>query len=352
MCLFYWHINIDMNFKRFYYSEYLEKISSEDRYKPILIIDDVLIVNFDSCTDRDYTLRGKEELIYLIHEHGQNKKVLFVFEDGANPLFTGAAEIIKNVIATLNLTKDTCAIFAREHLNIDNATIICEDSIHYWARALGMYLKDVALPQGPFNKKFSVWYNRGTMLRAKVVKQLVEKYRDDSFISYAEHGIVVDGKFDQYLTDDLVWAQSNTPIKYDDKWPQSRIYDFELIVGAERKPYNEYFMEIVVETDTTSYSWITEKTIKNFYVGKAFLMMCGAHGLEHLRSFGFKTFSPWINESYDSMENNYLRFSAIQQEIDRIGSMSYAELNDMHKEMIPIHEHNRKLINDFYFKRR
>jgi hypothetical protein len=125
-------------------------------------------------------------------------------------------------------------------------------------------------------------------------------------------------------------------------WPENRIYNFELIVGAERKPYNEYFMEIVVETDTTSNKWLTEKTIKNLYVGKAFIVMSGAGALEQLHQAGFKTFSPWIDESYDLIDNNYLRFEAIQREIDRIAAMSYDDIQAMHREMIPIYEHNRQ----------
>ena len=42
-----------------------------------------------------------------------------------------------------------------------------------------------------------------------------------------------------------------------------RVYDHDMIVGAGRKPYNSYFIEIVVETDCVSTTWITEKTVKN-----------------------------------------------------------------------------------------
>jgi hypothetical protein len=34
--------------------------------------------------------------------------------------------------------------------------------------------------------------------------------------------------------------------------------------------------------------------------------MGGAGTLAKLRSFGFKTFSPWIDETYDTIGNNYL----------------------------------------------
>jgi hypothetical protein len=115
-----------------------------------------------------------------------------------------------------------------------------------------------------------------------------------------------------------------------------------MIVGAGRKPYHDYFMEIVVETDCVSNTWITEKPIKNLYIGKPFIMMCGAHSLTRLQQAGFKTFSPWINESYDQIENNYLRFEAIKQEIDRIATLSIDELNSIYQEMLPTIEYNRQ----------
>jgi hypothetical protein len=101
-------------------------------------------------------------------------------------------------------------------------------------------------------------------------------------------------------------------------------------------------MEIVVETDCVSNTWITEKPIKNLYIGKPFIMMCGAHSLTRLQQAGFKTFSPWINESYDQIENNYLRFEAIKQEIDRIATLSIDELNSIYQEMLPTIEYNRQ----------
>ena len=67
-----------MDFRKFYYQKFL---SIEDRYVPITLIDDVMVVNFDSMFDRDYTLRGKDELLFQIHKLGQNKKFLFVFDD-------------------------------------------------------------------------------------------------------------------------------------------------------------------------------------------------------------------------------------------------------------------------------
>ena len=61
--------------------------------------------------------------------------------------------------------------------------------------------------------------------------------------------------------------------------------------------------------------------------------------LAKLKSFGFKTFSPWINESYDDITNNYLRLEAIKQEIDRLADL---DITHLYQELLPILEHNRE----------
>ena len=68
--------------------------------------------------------------------------------------------------------------------------------------------------------------------------------------------------------------------------------------------------------------------------------MGGAGTLAKLRSFGFKTFSPWIDETYDNIGNNYLRLEAIKKEIDRISTL---DVGKIHKELMPILEHNREI---------
>jgi hypothetical protein len=156
----------------------------------------------------------------------------------------------------------------------------------------------------------------------------------------------VDRKLTEYFADELAWANTNTPIVYDQLWP-NRQYTHEMIVGASRKPYNDYFMEIVVDTDTITTSWITEKSVKNLYIGKPFVIMSGAGALAKIQSFGFKTFSPWIDERYDLIENNHDRYMAITNEVDRLAKLSLAELTELTTNMQSIFKHNRKQFRNY-----
>ena len=334
-----------LNLVQFYY-QIVCKIPPLDRYFSIQELEDVIVINFDCLYDRECSIRGADQLIYLAHKLGKDKRFLFISEDGALIQLSGAVEIIKNIIHCFDLNKDTCAIVCRENLDLPNITCINNEAIPYWCRPLHQHIKDITIPQGPFIKKFACWFNRGTFFRLDIARYLFEKYPHDSFISYQERGMLCDRKLRDYFAKEIEWADAKTPIIYDRLFP-NRVFNFELIVGAERKPYADYFLEIVAETDVLTTDWITEKTVKNLYIGKPFIVMCGVGTLAKIQNQGFKTFSPWIDESYDNIKNIHERLQAIKQEIDRISLMSYEEINKINQELQAVYKHNRECYENF-----
>ena len=335
-----------LNLQEFYYQVVCQTLPW-DRFFTIQELQDVIVINFDCLYERECSVRGPDQLIYLLHKLGQGKRFIFLSEDGSLIQQSGAVEIIKNIIQCFNLDKDTCAVVCRENLDIPNITVINNEAVLYWCRVLYPYIKDIAIPMGPFIKKFAVWFNRGTFTRLDIARHLFENYPNESFISYQEQGMLADRKLKEYFSDNIDWANQHAPIIYDEIFPDRR-FNFELIVGASRKPYNDYFMEIIVETDTLTTNWITEKTVKNLYIGKPFIVMGGPGLLDKIRSFGFQTFSPWIDESYDTITNNYQRLEAIKQEIDRIANKTDVEIQQMHQQLLPIFEHNRKTYRNIF----
>jgi hypothetical protein len=330
------------------YEKYLLIPYADRAETPILIFDDIIVINFIMFFERDYSVSGTDQLIYQLHKIGQNKNFIFLFDDGANIAMTNALPIISNIVKTFNLTKDSCAVICRHDITIPNVTVIVEESINLWIKLLYPIIKDIPIPIGPFDKKFAVWFNRGTFYRLIIVKHLYTCYKEISYISYQEPGMISQKRFDEFFQDEINWARENTPIMYDQGFP-NRVYNHEMIVGSSRKPYDNYFLEIVVETDCITTEWITEKTIKNLYIGKPFIIMGASGILDKLKRFGFKTFSPWIDESYDDIENNYLRLEAIKQEIDQLSKI---DINDLYQKLLPILNHNRETYVKYINSRR
>ena len=63
--------------------------------------------------------------------------------------------------------------------------------------------------------------------------------------------------------------------------------------------YSRSKIELVTETET-NFFFITEKTIKPIRAGIPFVIVGCRHYLKKLKQLGFKTFSPYIDESYDN----------------------------------------------------
>lgn len=100
--------------------------------------------------------------------------------------------------------------------------------------------------------------------------------------------------------------------------------------------------EIVTETWFTNNSclYITEKTLRPIIRMQAFILVGCPGTLAYLRSLGFQTFSPFIDESYDSIVDPALRFEAICREIDRLASLTESQLASMEPALAPRLRHN------------
>jgi hypothetical protein len=63
-----------------------------------------------------------------------------------------------------------------------------------------------------------------------------------------------------------------------------------------------------------------------------------------LKGLGYKTYSPVIDESYDSIEDNYLRMIAILKEVNRLCKLEGEALEDFLKYCRVIAEHNHNVL--------
>lgn len=108
--------------------------------------------------------------------------------------------------------------------------------------------------------------------------------------------------------------------------------------------YQQTGIEVVLETlfdDNRLH--LTEKALRPIACGQPF-MLAATHGsLEYLRSYGFETFSPWIDETYDTIEDPAQRLEAIVQEMKRIANLSKAEKTFMYAGLEEITIRNKKL---------
>ena len=108
----------------------------------------------------------------------------------------------------------------------------------------------------------------------------------------------------------------------------------------------ETFLYVVTETCYWGRKkHLTEKIFKPIVTLNPFILVGPAHNLAYLRSYGFKTFGKWIDESYDTVEDDIERMQVIGAELKRIASLDLYQLKSLYYDMKEVLEHNQ---NWFY----
>ena len=112
------------------------------------------------------------------------------------------------------------------------------------------------------------------------------------------------------------------------------------------KPHIDSYFYICTETFVHGeHKSLTEKVFKPIANFQPFLFVAYPGALALLRRLGFRTFSPFINESYDDEPNEGNRLNMIYKEITRLCAMTTNEIHAWYWSMkdIMIHNHTHLL---------
>jgi hypothetical protein len=94
----------------------------------------------------------------------------------------------------------------------------------------------------------------------------------------------------------------------------------------------------------------SEKLFRPIKFKHPFILLARPHSLKVLREYGYKTFHPYINESYDSIENDEERMVAIVEEIKRLCSFNDKQWLGWQQHIKEIVEHNHAFLNNIGIK--
>jgi hypothetical protein len=119
-------------------------------------------------------------------------------------------------------------------------------------------------------------------------------------------------------------------------------------------PYEESFFSVTTNTLFEEDAiFLDEKIWKPILNHHPFIFVGCQGSLKELRKQGFKTFHPFIDESYDNQKHHAKRMIMISKEIDRLCSYTMSEMESWYEQLIPRLEHNyqvlfeRKTFDDF-----
>ena len=153
-----------------------------------------------------------------------------------------------------------------------------------------------------------------------------------------------------------VGSQGQAPHEHQFKNPELAPDSFEFLemfkhnltsscASADYEPedFVESSISVVLETVFDgSKIHLTEKILRPIACGHPFLLAAGPGSLEYLRSYGFKTFRPWINEDYDSETNSVRRLQAIVGEMKRLAALNSDEFDKIKQELLKVARFNQE----------
>lgn len=90
--------------------------------------------------------------------------------------------------------------------------------------------------------------------------------------------------------------------------------------------------------------FLSEKTFKPIACYHPFIIFGNKGSLEHIRNLGYKTFHPFIDETYDTLPT-WERIDAITKELIRINNFKPDEKLDWYKNLKNILEHNYNILH-------
>ena len=114
--------------------------------------------------------------------------------------------------------------------------------------------------------------------------------------------------------------------------------------------YENTYFSIVNETnyfkDLGEGLFLSEKVFKPILRCHPFILVSRPHSLIKLKELGYKTFSPYIDESYDEEVDDYLRLKMIVNEVERLSNLSEPQLVEFLTAVKEIVEYNYQLLTN------
>lgn len=231
---------------------------------------------------------------------------------------------------------------------------------HDWYRGVRFDSRLIAPTDRQLSHKF-ISFNRITskmrVYRSLMIAELQKlKILNQGYVSYNhvchEGGTYQQNLVEAYQSNLITKEYASDAIKYLNQINYPLRIDFQ---QNEFIPNHSFLLSAVPETQrsfcymvTETCFWeqkchLTEKIFKPIVSRMPFVLVGPAHNLKYLKSYGFKTFSDWFDESYDDIEDPVNRIQAIGKTMSEICQYDLNQLQQMLTDMAPVLEHNYNL---------
>ena len=355
----------------YFTSEYQRDIVIPDIF-PELVSNELVHIGYGGLehVSEHFLYSNEEKIVGEITEQYSKGKRIFVYECLREGLVLPALIKFFNITSKLNLS-DASFIWLTGD---PNGKVVIEDIMfkhmpkkpfQVWGSHYFEYLAHKTFPK--YSKEYTPGYKEKTflcynnVLRPSRIEFLEHMLKHDlvkdsyySFIGGSRGTTTINQlltKIDAKLYPNIHSNKDILPLGLGDDWSG----DLEITDYAFYE--NSYFSVI---TETLYYPhhavpnqnyigqvpafiglFLTEKTYKPIAMKHPFILLAPQYSLRALRERGYKTFSPFIDESYDEIENDNLRLLAVVEEVKRLSQSDLVEFTYQVKDIV---EHNEKIL--------
>ena len=226
-----------------------------------------------------------------------------------------------------------------------------------WWRYASQYVKMIYHGNPKSSRNMKRWLNTRDKLRSKYYlsfNRLPKDHRVKLVVSLDKHNLLDKGyvsfanklKYPGLNWRDMVSdyeeksLEKKMPLVIDVEDLSTTKYSYEQF---DVKYYLDSYFQIVTGNNFTDFRdqlIFSEKIWKPITNFQPFIYLDDVGALKKLREYGFKTFSPFIDESYDNEIDPYKRFKMIEKEINKLCNKPIEEIHEWYWSIVDILKHN------------
>jgi hypothetical protein len=124
---------------------------------------------------------------------------------------------------------------------------------------------------------------------------------------------------------------------------------FETVGNNKKEFFANSYIHITSETEFNNkrIPFFSEKTWRPILNLQPFIYVGNFGALKKLKELGFKTFHPYIDETYDLIQDPQQRILMIEKEIKKLADIPLTGIHDLYYSMIDVLLHNQKHLGTF-----
>jgi hypothetical protein len=301
--------------------------------------------------DIDYISLLPPEVQLVLRNNTRNLRILFYYHEGDNPVH------IKNRLDQLcvnnGLSADAYRLVTGNTAadNIKNCYYFCDHELLYYQRNRNIPAKPTKfLKTGvPMRSSFLLLSRSHKWWRATVLTDLLRQGLLDSAVwSYNTRVDIGDRIADCPIELDTVGITQKDLTEFLNQGPytcdslnSTQHNDHSLHVEQH---YDSTACSIILEThfdaDGSRGAFLTEKTFKCLKHAHPFVLFAPAGTLAALRDMGYRTFDSVIDPTYDTVQDNTLRYLSV---VHTIQQLSLIDPTELYNSCAADLEHNQRL---------